>query len=240
MTGFVTNFAAAITFDAQTHRGSLAGTVPSDIMGVFAPESLPVMSGLAKGFAVCDHWYSSVPTQTFPNRAFACAGTSQGHMNDATASYTVQSIFGLMTAHNLSWTIYGYNAEPLTRANYPDTQNAPDTNFGKFADFQADCAAGTLPAYSFLEPSWGSTGNSQHPNYDVALGEALIQQVYQALRSGPGWDEDAADHHLRRARRPYDHVPPPGARWLRTAPPASSASTSPGSASGCPPSWCRR
>jgi len=209
MSGFVTNFAAAITFDEQNHRTPLAGTVASDIMGVFTPESLPVMSGLAGGFAVCDHWYSSVPTETFPNRAFACAGTSQGHMNDATASYTVQSIFGLMSAHSLSWKIYGYNAEPLTRANFPDTQSAPDTNFGKFADFQADCANGTLPAYSFLEPSWGSAGNSQHPNYDVALGEGLIQQVYQALRGGPGWDQTLLIISYDEHGGLYDHVPPP-------------------------------
>ena len=117
--GFVTNFAAAITYDAavQPHRAGRHSA--ADIMGIFPPRPLPVLSGLAKGFAVCDHWYSSVPTETFPNRAFACAGTSQGHMNDSTSSYTVQSIFGLMTAHNLSWKIYGYNAEPLTRANYP-------------------------------------------------------------------------------------------------------------------------
>jgi phospholipase C len=209
MSGFVTNFAAAITFDEQNHRNSLPGTVASDIMGVFAPESLPVMSGLAKGFAVCDHWYSSVPTETFPNRAFACAATSQGHMNDATASYTVQSIFGLLTAHHLSWKIYGYNAEPLTRANFPDTQNAPDTSFGKFADFQADCAAGTLPAYSFLEPSWGSAGNSQHPNYDVALGEALIEQVYQAVRGGPGWNQTLLLITYDEHGGLYDHVAPP-------------------------------
>jgi phospholipase C len=207
--GFVTNFAAAITFDQQTHRNPAAGTVPSDIMGCFTPESLPVMSGLAKGFAVCDHWYSSVPTETFPNRAFACAATSQGHMNDATSSYTVQSIFGLMTAHNLSWKIYGYDAEPLTRANFPDTQSAPDTNFGKFPDFQADCTNGTLPAYSFLEPSWGSTGNSQHPNYDVALGEALIQQVYKAVRTGPGWDQTLLIITYDEHGGLYDHVSPP-------------------------------
>jgi len=28
---------------------------------------------------------------------------SRGHMNDATASFTVPTIFGLMTAHSLSW-----------------------------------------------------------------------------------------------------------------------------------------
>ena len=56
----------------------LAGAVPASIMGMYAAETLPVLSGLAKGFAVCDGWFASVPTQTFPNRAFAVAGTSLG------------------------------------------------------------------------------------------------------------------------------------------------------------------
>jgi phospholipase C len=209
MTGFVTSFASAIPFDQRSGRSVQAGTTASSIMGMFPPSAVPVLSGLARGFAVCDHWYSSVPTETFPNRAFACAATSQGHMNDATSSFTVQSIFGLMTAHNVSWKIYGYDAEPLTRASFPDTMNAPDTNFGKFANFQADAAAGQLPAYSFLEPSWGSIGNSQHPNYDVALGEEFLLQVYQAVRNGPGWAQTLLVITYDEHGGCYDHVPPP-------------------------------
>jgi phospholipase C len=209
MPGFVTNFASAITFDQRSNRSVLSGTTPASIMGVFPPAALPVLSGLARGFAVCDHWYSSVPTETFPNRAFACAATSQGHMNDATSSFTVPSIFGLMTTHGVSWKIYGYDAEPLTRGNFPDVMDAPDANFGKFADFQADAAAGQLAAYSFLEPSWGSTGNSQHPNYDVALGEAFILQVYQAVRNGPGWASTLLIITYDEHGGCYDHVPPP-------------------------------
>jgi phospholipase C len=207
--GFVTNFDATITWDQRAGRSVLAGTTAANIMGVFTPEALPVLSGLARGFAVCDHWYASVPTQTFPNRAFACAATSQGHMNDGAASYTVQSIFGLMTAHNVPWKIYGYNDEPLTRKNFPDTTNAPDTCFGKFANFTADAAAGNLPAYSFLEPSWGSAGNSQHPNYDVALGEQLMHDVYYALRNGPGWNQTLLIISYDEHGGCYDHVPPP-------------------------------
>ena len=209
MTGFVTNFDAAITYDQRSGMSVQSGTTASSIMGVFPPSALPVLSGLARGFAVCDHWYSSVPTETYPNRAFACAATSQGHMNDATSSFTVQSIFGLMTAHNVSWKIYGYDAEPLTRGNFPDTMDAPEANFGKFPNFQADAAAGQLPAYAFLEPSWGSTGNSQHPNYDVALGEAFILQVYQAVRNGPGWAYTLLIITYDEHGGCYDHVPPP-------------------------------
>jgi phospholipase C len=207
--GFVTNFDATIAWDQRAGRSVRPGTTASDIMGMFTPQALPVMSGLARGFAVCDHWYASVPTETFPNRAFACAATSQGHMNDGTASYTVQSIFGLLAAHNVSWKIYGYNAQPLTRKNFPDTTSAPDTNFGLCTDFKADAAGGTLPAYSFLEPSWGSAGNSQHPNYDVALGEQLIHDVYYTLRGGPGWHQTLLIISYDEHGGCYDHVPPP-------------------------------
>jgi phospholipase C len=207
--GFVTNFSATIAWDQRAGRSVETGTTAANIMGIFTPEALPILSGLARGFAVCDHWYSSVPTETFPNRAFACAATSQGHMNDGTASYTVQSIFGLMTAHSQSWKIYGYDAEPLTRKNFPDTTSAPDTNFGEFSDFTADAAAGNLPAYSFLEPSWGSSGNSQHPNYDVSLGEKLIHDVYYALRGGPGWDQTLLFITYDEHGGCYDHVAPP-------------------------------
>jgi phospholipase C len=74
--GFVINFKAAIASDlAKGFKDTLEGTDPSEIMGMYSPEMLPIMSTLAKGFAVCDHWFSSAPTQTIPNRTLAAAGT---------------------------------------------------------------------------------------------------------------------------------------------------------------------
>ena len=206
--GFVTDFAETLK-GIDAHRPIISGTTASDIMEVFTPELLPVLSGLARGFAVCDHWYSSVPTETFPNRAFLCAATSQGHMDDSTSKYTSQSIFGLLSAHNLAWSIYGYTSPPLTRLNFPDTTDAPESHFGVFHDFQAAATAGTLGACTFLEPSWGSSGNSQHPNYDVALGEQLIHDVYYALRNGPAWNQTLLIITYDEHGGCYDHVAPP-------------------------------
>jgi phospholipase C len=206
--GFVTDFAETLK-GIDAHRPIISGTTASDIMEVFTPELLPVLSGLARGFAVCDHWYSSVPTETFPNRAFLCAATSQGHMDDSTSKYTSQSIFGLLSAHNLAWSIYGYTSPPLTRLNFPDTTDAPESHFGVFHDFQAAATAGTLGACTFLEPSWGSSGNSQHPNYDVALGEQLIHDVYYALRNGSAWNQTLLIITYDEHGGCYDHVAPP-------------------------------
>jgi phospholipase C len=207
--GFVKDFGYTLGWEGQEHRSILPGTTANSIMGVFPPEMLPVLSGLAKGYAVCDHWFSSLPTETLPNRAFASAGTSQGHMDDKTKSWTCPSIFGLLSSHSINWMIYGYDTEPLTRYNFSDTTAAADSHFGLFTDFKAAAASGGLPAYTFLEPSWGSTGNSQHPNYSVAAGEQFIHDVYYALRNGPAWNQTLLIITYDEHGGCFDHVPPP-------------------------------
>jgi len=207
--GFVADFAYTLGWEGKEGWSILSGTTANGIMGMFTPAMLPVLSGLAAGFAVCDQWFGSVPTETLPNRAFVCAGTSQGHMDDKTTSYTCPTIFGLLSMNNMSWAIYGYDEPPLTRLDFPDTTNADDSHFGLFTDFQAAAAAGTLPAYTFLEPDWSASGNSQHPNYNVALGEQLIHDVYYALRNGPAWNSTLLIVTYDEHGGCYDHVPPP-------------------------------
>src|SRR5580704_8402998 len=208
--GFVKDFTYTLGWQSQEGGWSiLPGTTGPDIMGCFAPETLPVLSGLASGYAVCDQWFSSVPTETLPNRAFACAGTSQGHMDDKTHTFTSPSIFGLLDSHGQSWAIYGYDAQPLTKDTFTDISGAAASHFGEFTDFTAAAAAGTLAGFTFLEPSWSSTGNSQHPNYNVALGEQLIHDVYEAVRGGPGWAQTLLVITYDEHGGCYDHVAPP-------------------------------
>ncbi|MGH8156432.1 MAG: alkaline phosphatase family protein, partial [Rhodanobacteraceae bacterium] len=119
------------------------------------------------------------------------------------------TIYNALSDRNVSWKIYGYDADPLTRQTFTAITNLPDSQFGQFTDFQADAANGSLPAYAFLEPSWGSKGNSEHPNYDVALGEQFIHDVYYALRNGPSWDQTLLIVTYDEHGGCYDHVPPP-------------------------------
>ena len=208
--GYVANYAYTLGWQSKESSWPIVpGTVEGDIVGCFTPQTLPVLSALATGYAVCDQWFASVPTETMPNRAFACAATSQGHMDDKTHTFSSPTIFGLLDAAGLGWAIYGYDAEPLTKNTYTQISSAAASHFGKFTDFQAAAAAGTLPAYTFLEPSWSSSGNSQHPNYDVALGEQLIHDVYEALLAGPGWPGTLLVITYDEHGGCYDHVPPP-------------------------------
>ena len=210
MSGFVTSFENAISFDQSNNRPeAIPGTKPTDIMGMYDPSMLPVMSALARSYAVCDHWFASVPTETFPNRAFALTGTSLGHLKDDFKILNTPSIFGRMSDAGLDWMAFGYNSLPYVRTDYPDTKAAPLSNFGHFSDFQQRAADGTLPAFSFLEPSWGATGNSQHPVYDVSLGEKLIYDTYIALRTGAKWNKTLFILTYDEHGGNYDHVSPP-------------------------------
>src|ERR1051325_655461 len=59
MSGFVRNY--------DGRAGSGKG---SRVMKCFTPDQVPVISQLARQYAVCDQWFSSVPGPTLPNRAF--------------------------------------------------------------------------------------------------------------------------------------------------------------------------
>ena len=72
MAGFLRSYADRLASDKNTT------TEASTIMGAYAPDQLPVLSTLAQSFAVFDHWFCAVPSQTYCNRSFFHASTSHG------------------------------------------------------------------------------------------------------------------------------------------------------------------
>ncbi len=233
--GFVTSFAAELQHPAHPLDPKLAGAEPASILGMYAAETLPVLSGLAKGFAVCDGWFASVPTQTFPNRAFAVAGTSLGSTNNSahgTPAYNTPSVFGKLADAGQTWKIYGYSGDPLTAQDFPDTVK-PGLNgevVSGFTRFQSDAASGTLAAFSYIEPEWATyprsnaspdvvhaddehnfhIENDQHPVSNLAVGEKLLYDIYQALRGNrSAWEKTLLIITYDEHGGNYDHVHPP-------------------------------
>ena len=63
-----------------------------------------------------------------------------------------------------------------------------------------------------VNKSLGALGgpNSDHPDCcDVALGERLRKDLYEAVRAGPGWNETALLFTWDDPGGFYDHLPPP-------------------------------
>jgi phospholipase C len=88
MSGFVTNY--------EAKSGSAAAG--ANIMKCFNPKSLPVLTTLARRYAVCDHWFSSIPSPTLPNRLYVHCGTSRGRLDMAPEFYQ-----GFYTVYEELW-----------------------------------------------------------------------------------------------------------------------------------------
>ena len=206
MSGFVSNYMRTATND------------PRSVMHGFTPEQVPVISQLARSFAVSDRWHASAPNQTWPNRFFVHTGTAGGFVNNAPAHfpYLMPTIFNRLTQKRRSWRIYRHDI-PLTATLSAILSELPDHLYSFDDDFMSDAMAGRLPNYSFIEPRYFPNlilhrmPNDQHPPHNVAYGERLIARCYDALRNGAGWEQTLFVVIYDEHGGIYDHVPPPEA-----------------------------
>ncbi len=210
MTGFVTAY------------GKVPGcsvTKSHHAMKCFDPKKVPVLATLAQQYALCTRWFSSVPGPTLPNRAFAHGATSVGHV-DMTINWWKESktIYELLAAHNYTAKIYYTDSTiALTYGGLLAAQDryfVPDLNL-----FFNDCKNNNLPNYCFLEPRYNASADGspvaasdQHPDHDVSEGEALVLQVYNAIRSNADtWQSTLLVIVYDEHGGLYDQIPPPAA-----------------------------
>jgi phospholipase C len=188
-----------------------------EVMGYFSLDALPVLHTLASNFLVCDHWFSSVPGPTWPNRFFVHSGTSLGHTDmpngffqPAIHLYDQPTVYQRLSERGISWEIY-YGDVPqslilLEQLKYPD-------HYHRLDDFvtAASGPAGNFPAYACIEPYYfGTKQCDQHPPTDVRLGEAFLAQVYNALRQNEKlWMSTLLVVLYDEHGGFYDHVQPP-------------------------------
>lgn len=212
--GFVWNYGTRRSEDGLPPRSK------SEIMGCYPAERLPVLSTLAREFAVCTRWHCSLPSMTWPNRLFAHAGTS----------------FGLIKANKLEMlrfepTIFDRVEEKpglVARAYAGDVtqvmtfvRSLPQVRL--MSEFFDAVEENRLPSYSFIEPrhfdSEFGVSNSQHPvsqfmgltaSGSVPAGEALLAMVYTALRSKREiWEKALLIVTYDEHGGFFDRVPPP-------------------------------
>lgn len=78
MNGWAQNFCDGIRHHRSEKTTILTNQMVDEIMQMYTPDQLPVMSGLARSYAVSDLWFCSVPSQTNTNRAFWASGHAAG------------------------------------------------------------------------------------------------------------------------------------------------------------------
>jgi len=190
--------------------------------------TLPIMNLLAGAYSVSDAWFSSVPTQTNPNRAYSLIGTSQGRENNlsysAVETYVADTIFNAIGKAGRTWGLYYTDLwhapkdkpkQCFTQYTFPNLTNAPNGEIGTHTDFFQRVQDGTLPNFTYLEPKWGygiegyyTQGTDYHPPTLVSPGEAFLFQVFLSLAKCKQWDEMLFIVTFDEHGGTYDHVKP--------------------------------
>jgi phospholipase C len=202
--GFVNNFVAKYPKSVATER--------QEIMSYYADGALPVLHDLAKNFTVCDRWFSSMPGPTWPNRLFLYSGTSWGFTDMNSLHYWGQpTLFDLLSNHGVSWQLYyGDVSSTYILANKPDPSSCASLRY-----FYQDTKKPepSFPKFCLIEPGYfGKIPNDQHPPHDVFRGEALIADVYNALRANDAlWQRTLLVVTYDEHGGFYDHIDPPAA-----------------------------
>jgi phospholipase C len=120
------------------------------------------------------------------------------------------TIFDRLNSASIRRRLYGGDDFPMVAA----LKGIHLTDIRHYSRFERDLQqAGYADRYIFIEPSYDvlnkyRNGSSQHPLGDVARGEALIKQTYEAIRSSPVWDTSILIVTWDEHGGFYDHMPP--------------------------------
>ena len=228
MSGFVQDYSTA-----KSKNGVAPN--PPNILNYFEPEDVPVISGLARGYAVCDHWFCSIPTQTLCNRSYIAAGTSSGYVNnlweylefwkDGVFLNDTTTIYNLLG--NVPWRVYSGGGWLLSNTLLTQRKLWPlHKHFFDLSQFYNDIQSETtFPSYVFLEPNYiwldGNPENDEHPEAgliddpehpsNVLYGEKLLYDVFTALTRSPAWNSTLFIITFDEHGGTFDHVVPPSA-----------------------------
>jgi phospholipase C len=196
-----------------------------DILWSYTPQQAPNINALAAAYAVSDRWFSSVPTQTNPNRAYSICGTSLGREANANLQaveqFNAPTLFNALANAGKAWGMYyediWQQKQCYTQYTFPQIASAlPNGEIETMQTFFAHARNGTLPAFTYLEPKWGYgkgsvfvQGDDYHPPTLIGPGDDFLMSVYSALRNSPQWGNLLFVVTFDEHGGTYDHVAPP-------------------------------
>ncbi len=208
--GFVASF-------ARKHPDA-SGAQRQQVMCCYRPGELGALHALARSFVVCDAWHCSVPGPTWTNRLFAMSGTSlgkvdmpEGFFEPNLHRYQQPSVFRRLAEAGLSYRIY-FGDVPLALLLEDQRKGPAAQHFSRLKQFQRDAKGpeADFPRFAFIEPDYLWPGaNDDHPPHDVQRGQALVADVYEAIRANEAlWHSTLLVISYDEHGGFYDHVVP--------------------------------
>jgi len=213
--GFVRDFVGAYPDAPPQER--------QNVMSYYRLDTLPALHPLARNYTVCDHWFSSLPGPTWPNRFFALSGTCLGRVDmpgDGTSgadlpgffAQTQDTIFDRLNEKQINWKVYFHDIpQSWTMKQLRAPHNAARYFYIRRFYEDARSHPENFPQFCLIEPDYmGFIQNDDHPPHDIMRGEKLVADVYNALRGNEAlWSSTLLVVFFDEHGGFYDHVAPP-------------------------------
>ncbi len=177
-------------------------------IGYYRERDFSFWPQFARQFTTCDRYFPSILGPTFPNRIFQLSGQTD-RLDDSISFCHLPNIFDNLKTAGVSHKYYFSNIPFIALYGLKYLPIAHDYN-----TFLSDCAAGTLPAVSFVDPSLTlllNFGNDNHPHSDMRNGDAFLAQTYNAVATSPNWPNTVFVNNYDEWGGFYDTVAPPRA-----------------------------
>ena len=211
MNGFVTNY---------THATAKPQVNPGDqppVMGYFTADQVPVTDFFAQNFAICDHWFSSLPAGTQPNRLMSMSGFSKIDVNHHLLPEQ-ELVYDWLTKRGIRWRVYheGMPFFVMMPRWIPDILGG--THFRPLAELWDDVQnelPDEFPQVIFVEPMYTDAphiglSSDDHAPSAVKGGQQFLLEVYRAMSLEPDvWNSTVMIVDYDEHGGFFDHVSPP-------------------------------
>jgi phospholipase C len=183
-----------------------AGDNDNYAIGYYTKQDLQFTGDAAVRWTVCDRYFSAIMAPTFPNRMYQHAAQTDRLTNtleltalptiwDRLADAGVEGRYYFSDVPFLG--LWGEKYLPIGRS---------------IASFFVDARAGTLPAVSFVDPSFLGAelglSSDDHPFADIRRGQAFLNAVYAAVTASPAWPKSLLVINYDEWGGFFDHVAP--------------------------------
>jgi phospholipase C len=175
-------------------------------IGYYTAQDLAFLGAAAPYWTSCDRYFAATMAETFPNRFYQHSARTDRIDNALTIS-TLPTIWDRLAQRKLTGRYYFSDVPFLALWGL---KYLPISH--PFATFLADCAAGTLPQVSYVDPRFlgeeQGTSGDDHPHSDIRNGEVFLNQVYTAVTTSPAWPKTLLVVNYDEWGGFFDHVPP--------------------------------
>ena len=201
---------ARVEYDGGKMDGFLrAGSNDVFSIGYYGERDIPFYAALARNYTACDRYFAAILGPTFPNRLFLHAAQTD-RLDDSTSFTSLPTIWDRLASAGVSARYYFSNVPflALWGVKYLGISSL-------YEEFLLAASTGTLPAVSFIDPRYtildDGTGNDDHPHADIREGDLFLYKTFQAVATGPKWDNTVFIVNFDEWGGFFEHVVPPRA-----------------------------